>query len=308
MSTMTQIWQELENSKSSDNGKDYNGFRQRYLKEFHRYTGRNVILYGSSWLHETSPAAIHMSQITAADFMSFKECVAGLSGDELDLILHSPGGVAEYAEQIVEYLRGRFRNVRVIVPHMAMSAGTLIACSANRIVMGEQAALGPIDPQMIVPVGSAGLRTVAAIDVVKQYEMERDLVRQLGKNARYDAFSQFGPDLVVRSERAIELSVCIAKAWLFKYMFDEEVGMKGRASGIANWLVRYNDFNSHHRCIFFDQLKSEGLMVERLKDCPETDKFVNSIFNAMNIMFMETDAVKVVENHGGQSVVSKAAS
>ena len=49
-------------------------------------------------------------------------------------------------------------------------------------------------------------------------------------------------------------------------------------------------------------------MVERLKDCPETDKFVNSIFNAMNIMFMETDAVKVVENHGGQSVVSKAAS
>ena len=39
------------------------------------------------------------------------------------------------------------KNIRVIVPHMAMSAGTMIACSAKEIIMGKESSLGPIDPQ-----------------------------------------------------------------------------------------------------------------------------------------------------------------
>ena len=30
---------------------------------------------------------------------------------------------------------------------MAMSAGTMIACSAKKIIMGKASSLGPIDPQ-----------------------------------------------------------------------------------------------------------------------------------------------------------------
>jgi ClpP class serine protease len=67
----------------------------------------------------------------------------------LDLILHTPGGDVAATESIIEYLRQMFgNNVRAIVPQMAMSAGTMIACSCKSIVMGKQSNIGPIDPQL----------------------------------------------------------------------------------------------------------------------------------------------------------------
>ena len=66
----------------------------------------------------------------------------------LDLVLHTPGGDPTAAEGIVNYLHAKFgRDVRVIVPQMAMFAGTMLACSARSILMGKQSCLGPIDPQ-----------------------------------------------------------------------------------------------------------------------------------------------------------------
>ena len=67
----------------------------------------------------------------------------------LDLIRHTPGGSVTAAESIVDYLLKVFKDdLRVIVPQLAMSAGTMIACAANEIVMGKQSNLGPIDPQV----------------------------------------------------------------------------------------------------------------------------------------------------------------
>jgi ClpP class serine protease len=65
------------------------------------------------------------------------EAVSNVEEREVDLILHSPGGSAEAAESIVEYLRTRFDRVRVIVPVAAMSAATMMALSADEIVMGS---------------------------------------------------------------------------------------------------------------------------------------------------------------------------
>ena len=54
----------------------------------------------------------------------------GLRNDKLDLIIHSPGGSVEAAEQIVNYLRAKYAHIRAIIPHSAMSAATMIACAA----------------------------------------------------------------------------------------------------------------------------------------------------------------------------------
>jgi membrane-bound ClpP family serine protease len=64
------------------------------------------------------------------------------------LIIHSGGGRSEAAEQIVSYMRQKYRVVRAIIPLHAMSAATMLACSCNEIVMGKQSAIGPIDPQI----------------------------------------------------------------------------------------------------------------------------------------------------------------
>ena len=66
----------------------------------------------------------------------------------IDLILHTPGGLVLAAEQIARALHRHPAKVTVIVPHYAMSGGTLIAQAAKEIVMSEYAVLGPVDPQM----------------------------------------------------------------------------------------------------------------------------------------------------------------
>jgi ClpP class serine protease len=66
----------------------------------------------------------------------------------IDIILHTPGGLALAATQIAMALKAHPSKKTVIVPHYAMSGGTLIAFAADKIIMDPHAALGPVDPQL----------------------------------------------------------------------------------------------------------------------------------------------------------------
>jgi ClpP class serine protease len=66
----------------------------------------------------------------------------------IDLLLHTPGGLVLASEQIANAVRAHPAKVTVLVPHYAMSGGTLIALAADEIVMDEAAVLGPVDPQL----------------------------------------------------------------------------------------------------------------------------------------------------------------
>jgi ClpP class serine protease len=66
----------------------------------------------------------------------------------IDLVLHTPGGLALASFQIAHAIKYRPGKVTVHVPHFAMSGGTLIALAADDIVMGDHAVLGPVDPQV----------------------------------------------------------------------------------------------------------------------------------------------------------------
>lgn len=50
----------------------------------------------------------------------------------IDLIIHTPGGLVLAAEQIARALSRHPSQVTVMVPHYAMSGGTLIALAADR--------------------------------------------------------------------------------------------------------------------------------------------------------------------------------
>jgi ClpP class serine protease len=73
-----------------------------------------------------------------------------LTPDEtpIDLILHTPGGLVLASEQIAYALKSHPGKVTVLVPHYAMSGGTLLALAADEILMDEAAVLGPVDPQL----------------------------------------------------------------------------------------------------------------------------------------------------------------
>jgi ClpP class serine protease len=66
----------------------------------------------------------------------------------IDLVLHTPGGLVLATQQIARALRNHPAKVTVIVPHYAMSGGTLVALAAGEILMDPNAVLGPVDPQV----------------------------------------------------------------------------------------------------------------------------------------------------------------
>jgi ClpP class serine protease len=84
----------------------------------------------------------------------------------IDLILHTPGGLA---------LKAHPAEKRVIIPHYAMSGGTLIALAADKIIMDPHAALGPVDPQFADQKGAyAAVSLVKLIEKKKPSELDDD--------------------------------------------------------------------------------------------------------------------------------------
>lgn len=66
----------------------------------------------------------------------------------IEVILHTPGGLVLAASQIASALADHPAKVTAVVPHYAMSGGTLIALAADEIVVDSHANLGPVDPQL----------------------------------------------------------------------------------------------------------------------------------------------------------------
>ncbi len=85
------------------------------------------------------------------------------------LVVHTPGGLVLAAMQIATALKRHPAKKIVIVPHYAMSGGTLIALAADEILMDPNAVLGPLDPQLSV----AG-QVVPAPSVLRVAKMKGD--------------------------------------------------------------------------------------------------------------------------------------
>ena len=85
----------------------------------------------------------------------------------IDLLLHTPGGLVLAAEQISYALRRHPAKVTVLVPHYAMSGGTLLALAADEILMDPDAVLGPVDPQL------GDLPAASLVRVVEKKPVER---------------------------------------------------------------------------------------------------------------------------------------
>ena len=173
--------------------------RTNKMLDLSSLTGRNVICYVSAFL-QASVANPELS-INDNDINGFMNAISGMDKSKgLDLILHTPGGGVTATESIVTYLRKIFKmDIRVIVPHMAMSAGTMIACSSKEIIMGQQSSLGPIDPQY---------HNVPAQGVLKEFERAIEET-QLDPNKSLiwrEIIRQYRPTFIGECENAVKLS------------------------------------------------------------------------------------------------------
>ena len=94
---------------------------------------------------------------------------------KISLILHTNGGSTLAAWRLVNLIRTFCDDLELLIPLKALSAGTLIAIGADRVVMTKQAALGPIDPSVNNPLnpqvnmGNQMARVPVSVENVRGY-------------------------------------------------------------------------------------------------------------------------------------------
>lgn len=291
MGSWNDILKEVNETQSQ-----YDYVRRKYLKELSDYTGRNTIAYYSSWLNKQG----NNLEINDADMTGFMNCVHGLNcTNGLDLILHTPGGSPAAAEAIVSYLRAKFsNNIRVIVPQLAMSAGTMIACAAKLIIMGKQSSLGPIDPQF---------NGIPAYNIMMEFEeAKRDLLEN-PKNAQYweIKLKQYPAAFMKTAIDAIQLSGELIEEWLGTCMFDKNNASDQTViATIVSKLNEHDDSKIHGRHLNAEFCKNNGLKILMMEDDNILQDKILSVHHAYMITLDETHAMKIIENQNKKSVIS----
>ncbi|WP_297887080.1 ATP-dependent Clp protease proteolytic subunit [Sulfurihydrogenibium sp.] len=139
--------------------------REKILKAIEDKYGSKVI----TLIHRQETRSLFgffmMRMITIEDSEAVLRAIRMTPKDKpIDFIIHTPGGIALAATQIARALADHPAKVRVIVPHYAMSGGTLIALASDEIVMDKHAVLGPVDPQL----GMEPAASLVAIEKVKE--------------------------------------------------------------------------------------------------------------------------------------------
>lgn len=269
--------------------------RHRYLKELHHFTQRNVIIYYSGWLQFVGRAPIQGLAITDHDVNGFMSACNGVDHSKgLDLLLHTPGGETAATQAIVAYLHQMFTDVRVIVPQLAMSAGTMIACSAKSIVMGKQSSLGPIDPQI------GGLPAHGIIEEFQQ--AQRDIKQDPSWAMVWQPIlAKYPPTLIGECKKAIALSEQLVCQWLENGMLNNESDRKQRAKEIVQKLGDHAITLRHERHIAVEECEQMGLTVERLESDQKFQDAVLSVHHACMHTLSNTGTMKIIENHLGQA-------
>lgn len=303
MPTWSGVLNEINNTRVKGGPPQLDLIRRKYLTSVYQHTGRNVILYASKWTQSDVNVSLDVISINDEDIQGIMEVIHGLSGPNLDFIIHSPGGSAEAAEAIVTYLRSKFSHIRVIVPQLAMSAATLISCAADVIVMGKHSFLGPIDPQFIIQT-PLGERMVPAQAILEQFNLAVDECKDPTKVAAwYPMLSQYGPGLLIQCMNASEMSEDFVKRWLKACMFKKDPNKNAKARKISQWLSNHAYFKSHGRHIPRQELEKRGLNIEHLEKDQTLQDNVLSVFHATTHTFGFTPAVKIIENHLGKAFI-----
>jgi hypothetical protein len=283
---------------------DPDGVRRKYLSAAAQLSGRDTILYATGWT--TSKAGLvppSLFSLMPGDIQGFMAALHGLGGSELDLIIHSPGGSLEAADQLVQYLRAKYKHIRAIVPHNAMSAACMLCCACDEIIMGKQSAIGPIDPQLSWSTPQGAFVSAAAQSLLEELEEARTDVAKSPSLATIWAtrLQQFPPGIFASCRTTMELSESMVRDWLSKYMFRDEPGST-KPNDISSWLASATTHKTHGRPIGFDLCSDNGLKVGRLEDCQDFQDAILSVFHAASVTFEISNCVKIIESHYGRGL------
>lgn len=269
--------------------------RRKYLDLLYKHTNRNVIAYYSGFL---SKPGITGLEINDEDKNGFMMAVHRLDKNKgLDLILHTPGGNIAATQSIVNYLHKMFgNNIRAIIPQIAMSAGTMLACSCRKILMGTHSNLGPIDPQ---------LRDIPAYGVKEEFRRAFREVKDDPSKALIWQYiiGQYRPTFLGQCENAITWSNAFVREQLANVMFENQADAKDKARRIVRRLVSFGGSTTHQRHLHYEECLDMGLDVERIEDDDDLQDLILTVHHCYMHSLANTSSFKMIENHLGTAFV-----
>ncbi len=272
--------------------------RKERMQALCAITNRNLICYISAWLQSSSMNP--EIQINDNDMNGLMNAVSGIEDRSkgLDIMLHTPGGIVTATESIVNYLRKLFNmDIRVIVPHMAMSAGTMIACSSKEIIMGKESSLGPIDPQY---------HNVPAQGVLKEFERAmKETISSPNRSLIWkEIIQQYRPTFVGECENVVKMSHDLVEGWMLDCMFKRSRKKEEIVKRILDELASHDASKVHDRHYDYLKCKKLGLKVRALEDSQDLQEAVLSLYHCYLLsIYKLPNSIKYIENQNGQTFV-----
>jgi ATP-dependent protease ClpP protease subunit len=286
-------------------GSAHDVIRRRYLAALSERTGRNTILYYSGWLQKSPlyQQAPEPFTVNDNDKNGFMATIHGMDRSKgLDLFLHTPGGDLAAAESLVNYLRAMFGvNIRAVVPQLAMSAGTMIACACKEILMGLHSSLGPTDPQF------SGLPAHGILEEFKQAaeEIRNDPAKI---PVWQPIIAKYHPTLIGECQKAIKWGDDVVGDWLKTGMFagKKNPGPAARANKVLKELSSHALTLSHARHIDYKRAKEIGLVVSPFEADDLLQDAILTVHHLCVQTLADTAAIKLIENQNGVAFIQGA--
>jgi Serine dehydrogenase proteinase len=278
--------------------------RKDQLERISKLRGRDILVYASDSNKVNAPISI-----LPPDLLPFKDQLTYIKTENIDIILETPGGIAETVEDMVELIRLKYARVGIIIPGMSKSAGTIFAMAGDEILMGISSALGPIDAQIV----SNGKR-FSADAFLDGLEKIKNEVLSTGKlNPAYIPILQsISPGEIQHFENAQNFSKILVKKWLTSYKFKyweihkstgKTVTLKEketRADEIANKLCKHSDWLTHGRSIRIPDLELMRLEILNYSMKQELCDAIERYYTLLRITFDLTGIYKIFETSRSQ--------
>ncbi len=290
-------------------GDALNKERKKQLKRIQKLRGGRDILVIAADLNAKGSA------LGYDDLVPVQDQLANLSGDALDVILETPGGSGETAEDIIRIIRARYEKLGMIVPGWAKSAGTIMVMAGDEILLGPESAVGPIDAQL-----QWQGKTFSADALLKGFEKIKGEVEKSGQlNKAYIPILQgISPGELEEARNHLNFAKELVKSWLVSYKFkywtthsstgdpvtDEEKEI--RAEEIADRLCDHGQWLVHGRSLKISDLTDIGLKIDDYSASPDLADAIRR-YHALLRMTLESNVYKVFETPTSQIYRMEAA-
>lgn len=302
MPTYQALIDNLQAAQGVLRGADLLQERRKKIVEIQGLTSRPLIVYFSNF----TKAPVPNNSIDDTDVTAFSDLIENVSGDSLDVLLHTPGGFAESAERIINLLRSKFPKVRFIVPHSAYSAGTLMCFSADEILMDHRSVLGPVDPQILFRDPNTGEAQPVPSQAIT---LGFDRAKEALKNASPEVLKAYLPmlnklnlHLFEICRNAEDLTRTLAVEFLKRYMFVGVPDAAARAERIAAFFTDHRETKSHRRGIGIAKAQELSLKILDMRTQPKLQQAIWELFCAVEFFVDQAaDTSKFYENAFGVS-------